>query len=409
MLLTSCPYQYFLQRYNFFYCFFHYFCAVKNSIFHNRIFYLYLLFSLIFINTENLTAKTTDTISGRNIQVEVRTSYGFIVCHHPEMIYFRAHFPLYEVSVQQATFGKHYWEACINYPAVGVSFLYTGLGGFQELGEAYALYPYLSFNFLKSRRNQLNLKMGVGVGYITKTYDPKENPKNTFIGDHYNAIISLAFEYNRFITNRFSLAVFTGFTHFSNGARRSPNNGINIAHIGLSAKYFINEPKQHIPRMEKNNAQYKPWTKKNLSLYVAFTYAPKDIEEYIGYNKTWSVYNLEIDCLKRVTEMSKIGLGFDFVFDETDKAILDLDHKTYSDIEILRPGVNVAYELSLNTTSFMVYAGVHLAGKEMGGGRLYQKLSAKQNICKHMFAICTLTTHFGWADFFSFGIGYKIN
>lgn len=389
-----------------FYHVFYYFCAV-NKLLRNSIITLFSL--LIISGLTELSAKTNDTIPGKNIQIEIRSSYGFIVCHHPEMRYFRSHFPLYEISVQQATYGNHYWQACINYPAVGVSFLYTGLGGWKELGEAYALYPYISFNFLKSRRNQLNLKIGVGVGYITNCFDRKENPKNTFIGDNVNAIINLAFEYNRFITNRLSLGVFTGFTHFSNGARRSPNNGINIAHIGLNAKYFINEPKQRIPRMEKNNQQYKPWTMKNLSLYVAFTYAPKDIQEYIGYNKTWSVYNLEIDMLKRVTEMSKIGIGFDFVYDETDKAVLDLDNIEYSDFEILRPGINIAYELSLNTTSFMVYAGTHLAGKEMGGGYLYQKLSAKQNICKHMFAICTLTTHFGWADFFSFGIGYKIN
>lgn len=395
-----------MQRYKLFCLVFYYFCDVKK-IFGNHIILLLLL--LIINDFTELSAKTPDTISGRNIQIEVRSSYGFIICHHPEMRYFRAHFPLYEISVQQATYGRKYWQACINYPAVGVSFLYTGLGGFSELGEAYALYPYISFNFLKSRRNQLNFKLGVGAGYITNTYDPKENPKNTFVGDHYNAIINLAFEYNRFITNRLSLGVFTGFTHFSNGARRSPNNGINIAHLGLNARYFINEPKQHIPRQEKNNGQYKPWTKKNLSLYIAFTYAPKDIEEYIGYNKTWSVYNLEIDFMKRLTEMSKIGIGFDFVFDETDKAILSLDNKPYSDIDILRPGINFAYELSFSSTSFMIYAGAHLAGKEMGGGYLYQKLSAKQNICKHMFAICTLTTHFGWADFFSFGIGYKIN
>lgn len=378
-----------------------------KKIFKNSI--VLLSFLLIISGFTELSAKTPDTISGRNLQIEFRSSYGFIVCHHPEMRYFRSHFPLYEISIQQATYGNRYWQACINYPAVGVSFLYTGVGGFQELGEAYAIYPFIRFNFLKSQRNQINFKLGVGFGYITKTYHPKQNPKNTFIGDHYNAIINIAFEYNRLITNRLSFGVFTGFTHFSNGARRSPNNGLNIAHIGFNARYFINKPKQLIPRMEKNNLQYKPWTKKNLSLYVAFTYAPKDIEEFIGYNKTWSVYNIEIDFMKRVTEMSKIGIGLDFTYDETDKAILDLDHKTYSDIDILRPGINFAYELSLNTTSFMFYCGTHLAGKEMGGGYIYQKLSAKQNICKHLFAICTLTTHFGWADFFCFGIGYKIN
>ena len=322
---------------------------------------------------------------------------------------FQTHFPLFEISVQQATFGNKYWQTQTNYPAVGLTFLYSGLGNVPELGEVYALYPYMSFNFLKSRKHQLNLKLGVGASYLPTIFNAKTNPKNTFIGSHLDAALHVSFEYNFFITNRLSVSTFAAFTHFSNGGRKAPNNGMNIAHTGVTAKYFINQPKEHKTAQKVDNQQYKGWDLKKMSYYFAFTYAMKDIDEYMGYGKTWSVYNIQIHVLKRFTEMSKFGIGLDIVYDMTDKEILRDKQIEFHDIDILKPGINIAYELSLGSTSFMLNVGSHIFGKEMCEGYLYQKLGFKQNITKHLFVTCALTTHFGWADYVSFGLGYKLN
>ena len=381
---------------------------MKKS-FIKRLSLLSLLISLIFTNIGNISAKTRDTVCEKNLQIEIRPSYGFIICHHPELKHFKTHLPMFEISLQQVTLGNQYWQSKLNYPAVGINFIYSGLGGNPELGQVFSIYPYLSFNFLKSQKNQLNMRLGVGMSYLTNKFDAKTNYKNTFIGSNLNAALAISFEYNRFITKRLSIAMFVGLTHFSNGSRRAPNNGLNIAHAGISTKYFINEPKLRYPEQPKDNQQFKSWKKENLSFYIAFTYAIKDIDEYIGYNKSWSVYNVQIHLLKRLTRMSKLGIGFDIVYDMTDKEILKVKEIEFSDVEILKPGINLAYELMLNSTSFMFHFGTHLAGKEMCEGYVYQKLGIKQNLGKHFFATMALTLHYGWADNVSFGLGYKIN
>ena len=386
--------------------YFLYFCVMKifrkNSV-------TLLLFLLIFSNLNQISAKSNDTILVKNFQVELRTSYAYMMCHHQEMNYFKAHFPIFELSVQQVTFGRKSWQSRANYPTVGITFLYSGLGGFKEVGEVYALYPFMSFNCLESQKNQISLKLGIGLGYLTTHFDIKTNPKNTFIGSYANAAINLTAEYNRFITNRLSLAAFIGFTHFSNGARKAPNKGINLPQIGINAKYFISEPHKQIPAQPKDNQQYRPWISKNYSFYCAFTYAIKEIDDYIGYGKRFNVYNLQLSFLKRFTEISKLGIGFDIVYDMTDIEILKFDGIPFTPFEILKPGINLAYEMAFGSSSFIINIGCHLAGKEMGEGYLYQKLCAKQNISKHFFAMCALVTHFGRADNFCFGLGYKIN
>ena len=362
---------------------------------------------MLIINT--LSAQSNDTVFVKNLQVEVRASYGFTICHHPEMKVFQAHYPIYEINIKQVTFGRKSWQSKSNYPSVGLSFLYTGIGEQPEIGRAFALIPHMTFNCLKSPKNQLNFNLGIGLGYLTKTYDRQTNPKNTFIGSHFNAAINISTEYSRMITNRFGMSAFIGFTHFSNGSSRTPNNGINMAHAGLAAKYFINEPHQRIPKQQTDNHQFKTWEKKNISLLFAFTYSKKDIDEYLGYGMSWSAYNLEINAMKRLTEMSKLGIGFDLVYDCTDKEVLRHKGIAFDDIEILKPGINAAYELSFGNTSFIFNFGCHIAGKDLCEGRVYQKLNMTQNIYKGLFATIALTTHYGWADYIGFGLGYRIN
>lgn len=371
----------------------------KNSIF--------ILFILLISNT--LSATTNDTIFVPNLQIEVRASYGFIICHHPEMKALSTHLPLFEISLDQATFGRKSWQSRSNYPTIGMSFLYTDLGGRPELGQAFAVIPHMTFHCLKSQRHQLSFKLGIGVGYVTKTFNRVTNPKNTFVGSHVNAAIELSFDYNYMVTNRLGLKAFVGLTHFSNGASRSPNNGINIAHVGIGANYFLSQPKQRLPKQPSNNKQYRSWKKENLTFIFGLSLSKKDIEEYLGYNKAWIVYNFQFNALKRVTEMSKFGIGFDLVYDNTDKEILAHKGIEFDDFEILKPGINAAYEIAFGNTSFLIHFGCHVGGKDLCEGRVYQKLSAMQHFGKGIFATISLTTHYGWADYIGLGLGYRIH
>lgn len=382
---------------------------MKNFYRNNIIFAIFLAILLIFNNGNDLFAKGNDTISNKNLQIELRTSWSFMICHHPEMNLFRAHFPIFELSVQQKTFGTKTWHQLLNYPAVGVTVLYSGLGGMPEIGSIFGAYPYMSFNFLKSKKNMLNARLGVGIGYATKKWDAQTNPKNTFLGSHVNALFSINFEYSRLLSDRWQLSFYTGMTHMSNGGSRCPNNGINLWQFGLSGRYFVNKPKERLPLETIDNEQYKSWKAKNISYYFGFLYSVKDIDEFMGYGRHWSVYNFRFDVLKRVSQMSKVGIGIDLVYDETDKEILRMKGIPYTSIEILKPGVSAAYELVLKSTSFLFNFGCHVGGKELCEGRIYQKISLKQNLGDYVFLTFGLTTHWGWADYLGFGLGFKIN
>jgi len=340
-----------------------------------------------------------------NSQIEIRTSYAFFIHHHFEMTSYPAHFPMFELSFQKQTYGKQYWQAYFNYPTIGFSAFYSNLGNIDIIGKAYALYPFINFPLNKSKINTFSFRMGVGLGYLTNKYHPTENFHNTSIGSNVNAAISLTFEYKRYLSERYKISVFAGLTHFSNGSSTEPNNGLNIINAGLSATYLLKDAEEYIPKQysQQDFKKIKP------EFYIGLSYGTKRI--LVFQENYTSVFNLEFYVLDRISNLSKIGFGLDLVYDATDNIYV----KNYygynfepTFLQLLKPGISLAYELLMGDASFLFNFGYHPYGLDMSYGRWYQKLALKVDVGKFIFGKITLNTHFGAADFIGFGIGVKL-
>ncbi len=166
---------------------------------------------------------------------------------------FDAHFPMFEISLQRATYGHNQWEAVYRYPLIGVSYLYTDLGNSSALGAAHAVFPFINFPLNSNLDNSLNLKLGLGLAYLTNKFDPTENFQNFAIGSHLNAAVSIYFDFRKKINRRSNLILSAGLTHFSNGSMKTPNFGLNI--LSLSAGYSFFLKKSPIPTLVENCCQ----------------------------------------------------------------------------------------------------------------------------------------------------------
>ena len=341
----------------------------------------------------------------KNTEIDIRINYGFFVHHHFEMTGYPAHFPMFELSLQKQTYGKALWQSYFNYPTIGVGAYYSGFGDIDILGKAYAIYPFINFPFNKSKANTFGFRFGVGLGYLTKKFDHIENYHNTSIGSNFNAAISLTLEYKRQITDRYKMSAFAGLTHFSNGCSNQPNSGINIINAGISASYMLTEPQEYIPRQKAKN----DFSKIDPEFYAGMSFGIKRIN--YRQEENIAVYDLELYVMDRVSNLSKFGLGLDLVYDATDN--LEIIDKYGADaeftfVEMLKPGIGLAYELMMGEASFIFNFGFHPYGLDMSYGRWYQKLGMKINIGKHIYGKIALNTHFGVADFIGFGLGIRL-
>lgn len=344
----------------------------------------------------------------KNTEIDLRFNYAFFVHHHFIMTGYPKHFPMFELSFQKQTYGNKFWHSYFNYPTVGVTAFFSSLGNYDIIGNAYAIYPFINFPFNKSKINIFSFRFGVGVGYLTKKFDPLENYHNTSIGSHVNAAINMTFEYKHKISDRFNMSLFAGLTHFSNGCSSTPNAGINIISAGLSGTYLLKEQEDYISKQKISNKEYR---KIEPEFYIGLSYGIKRI--VVNQKKDFSVYDLEFYAMDRISNLSKIGIGLDLVSDATDRATLrnfyeDPKADEYTFTQLLKTGVGVAYELTMGESSFIINFGFHPWGRDMRYGRWYQKLGMKVNFGKYLYGKIALNTHFGTADFIGFGLGVRL-
>jgi hypothetical protein len=361
------------------------------------------------LNSQILGQAASGKYDRFNIMTEAKFHYGFLYSHHLELDKFQAHYPAYEFSIEQATWGAKRWEVAYAYPLIGISFWYSKLGNFEEIGSAYAIYPFINFPIFYNDVQSVNFRLGLGLSYLSNNFDRIENYKNFAIGSHVNVAGSLYLEYRRKLGRIFTVSGGVGLTHFSNGATKTPNYGLNIitANIGVSA--FINPPNESFDK--KVLPELYPFEfdgRKDLDVEFSFTYASKDMTEQ--YGERFNVYGMYINALKRISYKSKIGGGFNLIYDQSDAYILNWSgEEVEHNYQTIKPGLSAAYELVVSKISFMFNFGFYLYTLEKSEGQVFQCLTLKYYFIDDVFAEVVLNSNWGKAEYVGFGLGYKLN
>ena len=366
------------------------------------------LLTLLLIG-ETATAQTNQ----RNYEVEALVHYGYMYFqndeYHSALGRYSRHTPSYELSIHRNTYGEHRWEVLHNYPSIGLSFYYSGFGNDSisaELGKVFALYPFINFPITPSESSKLTFKLGVGIGYLTNKFDPKENYHNYAIGSHVNAAVNLSFEYRQRIFERLTWVTSAGLTHFSNGATRAPNMGINILGAATGLSWYLAPPKTRMDRrLRPQNYLFEFDGKRHFVTDYQYTVGFKDMSQQYGTHQYFFVHDVAANFMFQISERDRLGLGLELVYDNSDK-ITKPDWDIY-----LKPGLLISYEMLFNQSSFMFNVGlrnnVPLNSRPFGM-LFYQKVAARYYFNDNLFATIAFTTYDIKADFISIGIGYHI-
>jgi hypothetical protein len=344
-----------------------------------------------------------------NMIIEGKVHYGFIYAQHLEMELFNAHFPAFEVSVQQITYGKHKWERDYSFPLLGVTLLYTGLGNSPALGQAYALMPFINFPLYRHKNLMAGFRLALGLGYLTKPFDRIENYKNLAIGSHLNAAVNLMLEARYQLNYYLTLTGGISLQHFSNGSLKLPNFGLNIPllNVGVALRPF--KANQNIDdRFYAPTEPFEAIIYKTMEFNIGGLAGYKNMQAVYGEN--YIVMHLFENTFFRISKKSKVGFGLDFSYDPSQIKTLQMNGDTVDNkYKIIRPGLNAAYQLVMSRVGFVFNLGVYLAGMEKSNGPLYEKFAFQYNFSKDFFATMMLKVHWGRADYIGWGLGYKFD
>lgn len=357
----------------------------------------------------NLYSQFEHKLFNRNLLIESKVYYGFLYAHHLELELYNAHFPAFELNIQQQTYGKHKWERDFGYPIIGASFYYCGLGYSPSLGQSIALMPFINFPLYRHHNFMLGFRFALGVGVLTEHFDNTENYHNLAIGSHLNAAVNLMFEARYKLNTWVTLTGGINLQHFSNGALKMPNNGINMPMLSLGVA--VKPLKENNSITEKYIPPTEPFSailKRKIEFDLGISLGYKNMSQV--YGESYIVTHIYENTLYRVSPKSKWGLGFDVSYDPSQLKTLERDSIFVdNNLEILRPGINVAYELVLSKLGFLVNFGYYLGGAETSNGPLYEKLTLQYNFTPNFFASVMLKVHFGRADYIGWGVGYTFD
>jgi len=364
---------------------------------------------LVFLFPSEGKAQFQHKLFSSNMIIEGKLHYGFLYAQHLEMEIFSAHFPAFEISIQQITYGKHKWERDYNYPLIGLTFFYSGMGNNPSLGKVYALMPFINFPLYKYNNLMIGFRLALGLGYVTKPFDRLTNYKNLAIGSNLNAAVNLMFEVRYRVNYYLTLSTGISLQHFSNGSLKLPNYGLNtpLLNVGVALRPF-KENKNIDDRFYAPTEPFEAVIRRTMEFNIGALAGYKNMQAVFGQN--FIVYHLYENTFFQISKKSKVGFGVDFSYDPSQLKILEQNGvQVDNNLKIIRPGINGAYQLVMSRIGFIFNLGCYLGGMEKSNGPLYEKFAFQYNFSKDFFGTVMLKVHWGRADYIGWGLGYKFN
>jgi len=344
-----------------------------------------------------------------NVIVEGKIHYGFLYAQHLELELFNAHFPAFELCIEKLTFGKHQWERAYNYPLIGVSMFYSGIGNNPSLGSAFAVMPFINFPLYKNDNFTAGFRLALGIGYLTKPFDRISNYKNLAIGSHLNAAVNLLAEARYRINYFLSVTGGVSLQHFSNGSLKLPNYGINLIMVNAGIAYRpFNENHNIGDRYYPPTEPYSAIVRRSFEVSIGAFVGYKNMQAIYGEN--YWISHFYGNAFLQVSPKSKFGAGLDCSYDPSQIKVLEMNGTPVDNkLSILRPGINGAYQLVMSQLGFILNLGCYLGGKEKSNGPLYQKISVQYGFSKNIYAAVMIKVHWGRADYIGWGLGYRFD
>jgi hypothetical protein len=354
------------------------------------------LLQLVILNIYQLQAanKFTD-----NLFIEGRTSFSFLIAHRPNLEgYPQKHFFMHQLNIGKKTSGRLPWQQLYHRPDMGISLFFTDIGQNKYTGFAVASLAFIQFPYLRWKHAQVNFKLALGPGWVEKKFDRINNYKNVVTGTHLNAAIQLTQSFEWQLTSNQFMSLGACLTHFSNGAFKLPNLGINLAGLQLSYKYRFSN-------IEKTPEELPAFIKK-MRYILHYSTGLKQVYPVLG--KQYFIYNFAASALYQYHQKGSAGVSVDFFKDASVSNQMLFDTDSLNDVKSnLQIGIAGVYQVEIGKIAIPLSAGYYAYNNYKTLPPVYLKFGVCYYLTPHLNINFNLKSHYAKADFFSYGIGYK--
>ncbi|MCB0630137.1 MAG: acyloxyacyl hydrolase [Saprospiraceae bacterium] len=384
-------------------------------------------FFLILIGTQFLEAQSSsrETSRIRNNHYAVRFAYQngyvfptnqFLAGNNVESTPIND-FETFSLQFGNQTSGKYDWETLYNYPYWGGGIQLMNFHDPEELGTPVSLFGFFNAPFLRGRKLSLDYNIELGLTFNWKPFNPLNNANNISIGAGRTVHIALGSSLNYRLGSNLDAALGLQLSHFSNGALKKPNYGINTVSPVISLKYRLDSDSLRfdpaalspfIPRWEWNLFVFggaKNVIFKDLNIDI--------IEKYEGVQ--FPVVGVFAGLNLQISHKTKFGLGFTLDYDGSHNAQVAIEE---GDLEIadspfldkLQLSLSAGYELVIDRISIVLQPSFYLYRKQIRDRtpNFYQRIGVKYYFKDRYYAGIHLRAfNLHISDFIEWHVGYR--
>ncbi|MDX1446831.1 acyloxyacyl hydrolase, partial [Lishizhenia sp.] len=315
-----------------------------------------------------------------------------IMAHLPQ-----AHTTAFNAKLSFIGNGDAYWQKLLNHPRFGLELIGTSLGNQNVLGKGAAALYYVDVPLLPGKIYP-SIYGGIGLGWVEKIYDVADNPKNNAMGTHLNAAIRLGLNFN-YDFRRTNVQLGIHMMHFSNGATKMPNLGVNLPYVQLGVTRYFRD----IERSTKNS--FLALKKEMTRWRLLGVYSKKDV--YPLLQKPSNVFSLSVIRTKYKSKYWSYDLGVEFISNQAQAKMFP--EREIKQNEILQIGIYSAYVLSFDCLDVFVGLGGYAKNDLNIAGWLYQKVGARYQFNDRWAAQLAIKANYGKADYIEYGINYTLH
>jgi hypothetical protein len=325
-------------------------------------------------------------------------------------------YQLFSLRFSKNTIGENSWEQLYNYPNWGIGLSIADFHNPLEIGNPFCIYGFFDAPFKRWNRLSLNYDIAFGTALDWKNYNPVTNPFNIAIGAPFSFIINTGLNLEYDITKHIGIRTGLSFNHFSNGALKVPNKGINAVTPLISIKYNYNDYpvyKREIPKFSGNNE----WS---FSVYsgvknLTFDSANVDVKEK-HEGVFYPEFGLSALYSRQISYKSEIGIGMTVGYNGAANAQVAVDNNELEPVKVplyekIQVSIYPSYELVIDKMSIVIQPGIYLYRNNMNSfsSRIFQKIGLKYFITNNIFAGLTLNAYnYYMSDFIGWSVGYRI-
>ncbi|MFY9153242.1 MAG: acyloxyacyl hydrolase [Prolixibacteraceae bacterium] len=371
-------------------------------------------------------AEKPDTLKTRmNLILSGYAQYGEVLATNPYLKQANTlnnatnEFAALSFQLLKQTTGKNLWEQKFGYPRYGIGIYSASFFNNNLFGTPIALYGVFRAPFKRWNKLSLNYEAGFGFTFNWEAFNPSENNYNISLGADQSVFIDLGASLNYELSSLFDLGLGYSFTHFSNGALKSPNFGLNTFSPKISLEYRIN--RYHPPLSKRSIPAFLKNTTIDFSIFGGaknVIYKGNDVDTISKYKGVYyPIYGLTTVINRQLTYKTKLGVGMSLSYDGSYNSTVLVDNGELEPTEgfhgsKISLSIFPSYELVINKMSVIIQPGFYVLRKKSTNREpvAYQRLGLHYQLSRNLFAGMNLRAYnYHVSDFIEWTLGYQLD